>query len=157
MQGPGCDGGEDRAGDGVRADDDSLGHGEGLGGSAADGVEAAAQEEEKVPSRAAGAGESSEPSPQPSQDAAPAAAAAAATADAGPLGRRLCRVPSCSADVSHAKSFNRRYRICETHRSAPSVVVDGQRQRFCQMCAKFHEISEFEGAPRPRDAPSPFR
>lgn len=62
----------------------------------------------------------------------------------GPVGRP-CRVPGCNTDVAGMKSFNWRYRICETHRLIPSVIIDGVRVRFCQMCAKFHELSEFEG------------
>ena len=59
--------------------------------------------------------------------------------------KRPCRVPGCFADVSGMKSFNWRYRICEDHRSAGSVIIDGIRLRFCQMCAKFHELVEFQG------------
>lgn len=58
---------------------------------------------------------------------------------------RPCRVPGCAADVTGLKSYNWRYRICEEHRSAPSVVIDGMRVRFCQMCAKFHELAAFQG------------
>jgi hypothetical protein len=59
--------------------------------------------------------------------------------------QRRCRVPSCSADVTQMKNYNIRYRICEQHRSAPSVMVEGLEQRFCQMCARFHDLSEFDG------------
>lgn len=59
--------------------------------------------------------------------------------------KRPCRVPGCLTDVSGMKSFNWRYRICEGHRSASSAVIDGLRVRFCQMCAKFHELTEFQG------------
>lgn len=59
--------------------------------------------------------------------------------------RRPCRAPGCQADVSRAKSFNWRYRICEEHRSAQSVSIDGEPMRFCQMCAKFQPLEEFSG------------
>lgn len=59
--------------------------------------------------------------------------------------KRPCRVPGCATDVSGMKSFNWRYRICEDHRSAASVIIDGLRVRFCQMCAKFHELNQFQG------------
>ncbi len=66
----------------------------------------------------------------------------------GSRAARPCRVPGCSADVTGLKSYNWRYRICEEHRSAPSAVIDGMRVRFCQMCAKFHELAAFQGERR---------
>jgi hypothetical protein len=69
-------------------------------------------------------------------------------------GPRACRAPGCPADLSTGKTYNWRYRICEDHRGASSLVVDGRRVRFCQMCAKFHDLSQFEGAPAPA-APRP--
>jgi len=62
-------------------------------------------------------------------------------------GTRVCRVPDCHADVSGSKKYNSRYRICEDHRRAPSVAIDGHLQRFCQLCAKFQDLSEFDGEP----------
>lgn len=59
--------------------------------------------------------------------------------------RRPCRAPGCQVDVSRAKSFNWRYRICEQHRSAQSVMINGEPMRFCQMCAKFQPLEEFSG------------
>lgn len=61
------------------------------------------------------------------------------------LRHRTCRVPSCHADLSTGKKFNVRYRICEEHRTCQEVLVDGQDQRFCQMCARFHTLDNFDG------------
>lgn len=69
----------------------------------------------------------------------------AAGSSGGLRGPRACRVPFCPIDVSTQKTYNSRYRICEEHRAASSIVIDGRRQRFCQMCAKFHDVNEFEG------------
>jgi hypothetical protein len=38
--------------------------------------------------------------------------------------------------------------ICEFHLTAPSVVKDGVRQRFCQQCGRFQQLHEFEGTKR---------
>ena len=58
---------------------------------------------------------------------------------------KLCRVPYCDINVAELKRFNKRYRICQEHRNAHSVIINGQRQRFCQMCARFHTLDKFDG------------
>lgn len=40
-------------------------------------------------------------------------------------------------DLSMAKSYNRRHKVCERHAKAPVVLVSSIRQRFCQQCSKY--------------------
>ncbi|KAE8010712.1 hypothetical protein FH972_007055 [Carpinus fangiana] len=44
-----------------------------------------------------------------------------------------------------AKAYHKRHKVCERHAKAAVVLVSGLRQRFCQQCSKFHEISQFDG------------
>uniref|UniRef100_A0A5B6ZZ84 Squamosa promoter-binding-like protein n=1 Tax=Davidia involucrata TaxID=16924 RepID=A0A5B6ZZ84_DAVIN len=57
-----------------------------------------------------------------------------------------CQAENCTADMTDAKKYYRRHKVCETHAKAPVVVVAGLRQRFCQQCSRFHELSEFDDA-----------
>ncbi|XP_071740270.1 squamosa promoter-binding-like protein 4 [Rutidosis leptorrhynchoides] len=59
-----------------------------------------------------------------------------------------CQVDGCSADLTAAKRYHRRHKVCEVHAKAPAVVVSGLRQRFCQQCSRFHDVSEFDDARR---------
>ncbi|KAB2095758.1 hypothetical protein ES319_A01G061500v1 [Gossypium barbadense] len=59
-----------------------------------------------------------------------------------------CQVEKCGVDLSVAKRYHRRHKVCEIHAKAPIVVVAGIRQRFCQQCSRFHELSEFDEAKR---------
>ncbi|XWS10018.1 hypothetical protein CRYUN_Cryun39dG0039600 [Craigia yunnanensis] len=59
-----------------------------------------------------------------------------------------CQVEKCGLDLSDAKRYHRRHKVCEIHSKAPVVVVAGIRQRFCQQCSRFHELSEFDEAKR---------
>ncbi|XVF78559.1 hypothetical protein PTKIN_Ptkin14bG0144000 [Pterospermum kingtungense] len=59
-----------------------------------------------------------------------------------------CQVEKCGVDLSDAKRYHRRHKVCEIHAKAPVVVVAGTRQRFCQQCSRFHELSEFDEAKR---------
>uniref|UniRef100_A0A5B7BBG5 SBP-type domain-containing protein n=1 Tax=Davidia involucrata TaxID=16924 RepID=A0A5B7BBG5_DAVIN len=61
---------------------------------------------------------------------------------------RCCQAEKCTADLSDAKQYHRRHRVCEHHAKAQVVIVAGIRQRFCQQCSRFHEISEFDEAKR---------
>ncbi|XP_020091963.1 squamosa promoter-binding-like protein 3 [Ananas comosus] len=71
-------------------------------------------------------------------------AAAAAGAAAPPS----CQAERCAADLTEAKRYHRRHKVCEAHSKAPVVVVAGLRQRFCQQCSRFHELSEFDDSKR---------
>ncbi|KAF4348071.1 hypothetical protein CsatB_020584 [Cannabis sativa] len=59
-------------------------------------------------------------------------------------GMRCCQAEKCSADLSDAKQYHRRHKVCEIHAKAQVVLVSGIRQRFCQQCSRFHELSEFD-------------
>uniref|UniRef100_A0A061RJA4 Squamosa promoter-binding-like protein 8-like n=1 Tax=Tetraselmis sp. GSL018 TaxID=582737 RepID=A0A061RJA4_9CHLO len=56
-----------------------------------------------------------------------------------------CQVPCCTADLSTCKFYNQRYKICPEHRSAAEIIVAGRPMRFCQQCAKLHDLQEFDG------------
>ncbi|KAI4322962.1 hypothetical protein L6164_022607 [Bauhinia variegata] len=57
-------------------------------------------------------------------------------------GRRgsSCQAESCGADLTDAKRYYRRHKVCEFHSKAPTVMVAGLRQRFCQQCSRFHDL-----------------
>ncbi|XP_065864533.1 squamosa promoter-binding protein 1-like [Euphorbia lathyris] len=59
-----------------------------------------------------------------------------------------CQVDKCGVDLSEAKRYHRRHKVCELHAKAPAVLVAGLRQRFCQQCSRFHELMEFDEAKR---------
>ncbi|XP_019159042.1 PREDICTED: squamosa promoter-binding protein 1-like [Ipomoea nil] len=61
---------------------------------------------------------------------------------------RCCQVEKCSADLSDAKQYHRRHKVCEHHAKAQVVIIAGLRQRFCQQCSRFHEVGEFDDAKR---------
>ncbi|KAL5162875.1 Squamosa promoter-binding protein 1 [Glycine soja] len=52
-----------------------------------------------------------------------------------------CQVDNCDADLSEAKQYHRRHKVCEYHAKAPSVHMAGLQQRF-------HELSEFDDSKR---------
>ncbi|KAG6537484.1 hypothetical protein ZIOFF_002578 [Zingiber officinale] len=62
-----------------------------------------------------------------------------------------CQAEKCSADLTEAKRYYRRHKVCEVHSKAAVVIVSGLRQRFCQQCSRlplFHELSEFDDSKR---------
>ncbi|TKY70266.1 Squamosa promoter-binding protein 13 [Spatholobus suberectus] len=60
----------------------------------------------------------------------------------------FCQTDECGVDLSMAKSYNRRHKVCERHSKAPVVLVSSIRQRFCQQCSKFHELAQFDDTKR---------
>nr|AUO16100.1 SBP-box transcription factor [Betula luminifera] len=70
------------------------------------------------------------------------------TAGSGGVSPPRCQAEKCGADLTDAKRYHRRHKVCELHSKAPAVLVAGQRQRFCQQCSRFHELSEFDEAKR---------
>ncbi|XP_018814874.1 squamosa promoter-binding protein 1-like [Juglans regia] len=66
----------------------------------------------------------------------------------GGNGLRCCQAEKCTADLSDAKQYHRRHKVCEFHAKAQVVLVGGIRQRFCQQCSRFHELSEFDETKR---------
>ncbi|KAI3811495.1 hypothetical protein L1987_21219 [Smallanthus sonchifolius] len=62
-----------------------------------------------------------------------------------------CQVEGCNLDLSSAKDYHRRHRICANHSKSPKVVVAGMERRFCQQCSRkvaFHDLSEFDDRKR---------
>ena len=48
-----------------------------------------------------------------------------------------CQAEGCKADLSGAKRYHRRHKVCEHHSKAPVVVTaGGLHQRFCQQCSR---------------------
>jgi hypothetical protein len=47
-----------------------------------------------------------------------------------------CQVEGCKVDLSSAKDYHRKLRVCEAHSKAPKVVVNGLERRFCQQCSR---------------------
>ncbi|XP_043719979.1 squamosa promoter-binding-like protein 8 [Telopea speciosissima] len=59
-----------------------------------------------------------------------------------------CQAEGCRSDLSNAKHYHRRHKVCEFHSKAIKVVAGGLEQRFCQQCSRFHVLSEFDEAKR---------
>ncbi|KAK6252772.1 hypothetical protein QUC31_014492 [Theobroma cacao] len=55
-----------------------------------------------------------------------------------------CQVEGCNLDLSSAKDYHRKHRVCESHSKSPKVIVGGLERRFCQQCSRFHGLSEFD-------------
>ncbi|CAH1417327.1 unnamed protein product [Lactuca virosa] len=55
-----------------------------------------------------------------------------------------CQVEGCNLDLSSAKEYHRKHRVCESHSKSPKVVVGTLERRFCQQCSRFHGLSEFD-------------
>ncbi|CAN6168209.1 unnamed protein product [Urochloa humidicola] len=108
--------------------------GEGSSSGSGDGALTPKVEEDQNPAKLAAVGGASSSSP------VPARRGAAAGGGGGPR----CQAERCNADLSEAGTYNRRHKVCKTHSKAPVVLVAGLRQRFCQQCSRFHELSEFD-------------
>ncbi|KAL9234372.1 hypothetical protein vseg_009252 [Gypsophila vaccaria] len=59
-----------------------------------------------------------------------------------------CQAEGCNADLSHAKHYHRRHKVCEFHSKASTVIAAGLIQRFCQQCSRFHMLAEFDNGKR---------
>uniref|UniRef100_A0A1J3FWE4 Squamosa promoter-binding-like protein 10 n=2 Tax=Noccaea caerulescens TaxID=107243 RepID=A0A1J3FWE4_NOCCA len=55
-----------------------------------------------------------------------------------------CQIDGCELDLSSAKDYHRKHRVCENHSKCPKVFVNGLERRFCQQCSRFHAVSEFD-------------
>lgn len=60
----------------------------------------------------------------------------------------LCQAEGCKADLSIAKHYHRRHKVCEYHSKAATVNISGNTQRFCQQCSRFHGLTEFDEGKR---------
>lgn len=47
-----------------------------------------------------------------------------------------CQVEGCRADLSSAKDYHRRHKVCEMHSKASEALVRNVMQRFCQQCSR---------------------
>ncbi|XP_062192397.1 squamosa promoter-binding-like protein 14 isoform X2 [Phragmites australis] len=72
-------------------------------------------------------------------------AASGASASSTPA---RCQVEGCNLDLSGAKAYYCRHKVCSMHSKAPRVVVNGLEQRFCQQCSRFHQLPEFDQGKR---------
>ncbi|CAL0306905.1 unnamed protein product [Lupinus luteus] len=62
--------------------------------------------------------------------------------------RAVCQVQDCRADLSNAKDYHRRHKVCDLHSKASKALVANVMQRFCQQCSRFHVIQEFDEGKR---------
>lgn len=60
----------------------------------------------------------------------------------------MCQVDNCKEDLSNAKDYHRRHKVCELHSKSTKALVAQQMQRFCQQCSRFHPLSEFDEGKR---------
>ncbi|GAB4859020.1 hypothetical protein Ancab_010489 [Ancistrocladus abbreviatus] len=60
----------------------------------------------------------------------------------------VCQVEDCKADLSNAKDYHRRHKVCEMHSKASKALVGNVMQRFCQQCSRFHVLQEFDEGKR---------
>ena len=51
-----------------------------------------------------------------------------------------CQAEGCNADLTHAKHYHRRHKVCEFHSKASTVLAAGLTQRFCQQCSRLSHI-----------------
>ncbi|CAD6223719.1 unnamed protein product [Miscanthus lutarioriparius] len=98
--------------------------------------------------RVAAAAGASGSSPVASARSRGAGAAVAAAAGGGGGVGPSCQVERCNADMGVEKRYNRRHKVCDAHRKASVVLLAGLRQRFCQQCSRFHELSHFDDTKR---------
>ncbi|TXG57697.1 hypothetical protein EZV62_015526 [Acer yangbiense] len=59
-----------------------------------------------------------------------------------------CQVEGCQVDLSDAKAYYSRHKVCSMHSKSPMVIVNGLQQRFCQQCSRFHQLPEFDQGKR---------
>lgn len=48
----------------------------------------------------------------------------------------MCQVDNCKEDLSNAKDYHRRHKVCELHSKSTKALVAQQMQRFCQQCSR---------------------
>lgn len=48
----------------------------------------------------------------------------------------MCQVDNCREDLSNAKDYHRRHKVCELHSKASKALLANQLQRFCQQCSR---------------------
>ncbi|XP_075478061.1 squamosa promoter-binding-like protein 1 [Primulina tabacum] len=65
-----------------------------------------------------------------------------------PSSRAVCQVEDCKADLSNAKDYHKRHKVCDVHSKATKALVGNAMQRFCQQCSRFHVLEEFDEGKR---------
>ncbi|GJN32110.1 hypothetical protein PR202_gb20584 [Eleusine coracana subsp. coracana] len=55
-----------------------------------------------------------------------------------------CQVDGCQADLSCAKDYHKRHKVCEAHTRSSVVHIKRVEHRFCQQCSRFHLLQEFD-------------
>ncbi|CAA0824385.1 Squamosa promoter-binding-like protein 14 [Striga hermonthica] len=66
----------------------------------------------------------------------------------GGVNHPMCQVDDCEEDLSTAKDYHRRHKVCEIHSKASKALVGKHMQRFCQQCSRFHPLTEFDEGKR---------
>ncbi|KAL9258503.1 Squamosa promoter-binding-like protein [Drosera capensis] len=66
----------------------------------------------------------------------------------GVSSRAVCQVDNCGAELSCAKDYHGRHKVCEVHSKAGKILVGNLMQRFCQQCSGFHVLEEFDEGKR---------
>ena len=52
----------------------------------------------------------------------------------------MCQVDDCKTDLSNAKDYHRRHKVCEVHSKMTKALVGKKMQRFCQQCSRCLDI-----------------
>ncbi|XP_071701781.1 squamosa promoter-binding-like protein 1 [Rutidosis leptorrhynchoides] len=66
----------------------------------------------------------------------------------GASSRAVCQVDDCQIDLTGAKDYHRRHKVCTLHSKATKAIVGNVMQRFCQQCSRFHVLEEFDEGKR---------
>eukprot|EP00241_Pyramimonas_parkeae_P019379 CAMPEP_0114311934 /NCGR_PEP_ID=MMETSP0059-20121206/20122_1 /TAXON_ID=36894 /ORGANISM="Pyramimonas parkeae, Strain CCMP726" /LENGTH=323 /DNA_ID=CAMNT_0001436207 /DNA_START=229 /DNA_END=1200 /DNA_ORIENTATION=- len=62
------------------------------------------------------------------------------------LSDKRCRVVGCSeTNLRKLPLYCIRHRVCGMHVKMSSVLIEGQQQRFCQKCTRFHLLADYDG------------
>lgn len=56
--------------------------------------------------------------------------------------RAVCQVEDCRADLSNAKDYHRRHKVCDMHSKASKALVGNVMQRFCQQCSRLVSVAK---------------
>lgn len=54
----------------------------------------------------------------------------------GSSNRPVCQVDDCQAELTGAKDYHRRHKVCNSHSKATKALVGNVMQRFCQQCSR---------------------
>jgi hypothetical protein len=57
-------------------------------------------------------------------------------------------VIGCGRELKEEKAYNIRYKVCGDHLIAPEVEMAEGKVRFCQQCARFQPMRDFDGLKR---------